>query len=517
MSDLIENFLQNHGPCLSGEVADYLVQALRISPVAARKRVSRLTGNVRRLGYVTFPRRARFMYLEQQFGAPVYWEKLVGALMQTNTAYGNAIAALRQRGGAIPERLFPIVCGAPVKQQKHLSPETIFTRLNEAGLLKRVTLPSLGDCIAIVQADGYYDQLAPMVRARLITESFLLTAVSDWLRKLGIVSYGKVATREDDALPRVGTFAWDLTAPSYLGPMVKATKGGKDKPGFVVCDVHLGDPVTIEGVKPFINKCRTLRSLRNVGPCLQILVAGKFRGDAFQLLKQNGIIPATPENLFGKEIAAGLLELSAVLNKAATLSTIDPTEFDALFSKLGKIEGASNQLRGTLFEYLAAEIMRKFGAYPVRLNRIYKNGNDKAEADVIAERQDLSVTFIECKGHSPYGETPHSEVKRWLQHNVPIFFKVSNEHQDWKNMPVHFEFWTTAPLTQESLDLLERAKSEIKATRYTISWRVGPEILTLCQDTKDDGLINAYRKHFMKFNARAAALAAAIWPEQRRG
>src|SRR5690606_6146328 len=117
MSDLVESFLQSHGPRLSSEVADYLVQALGISPVAARKRVSRLAGNVRRLGYVTFPRKARFMYLEQQFGSPVYWENLVAALMQTKSAYGNALAALRQRGGAVPERLFPIVCGAPVKQQ----------------------------------------------------------------------------------------------------------------------------------------------------------------------------------------------------------------------------------------------------------------------------------------------------------------------------------------------------------------------------------------------------------------
>lgn len=514
MSDLVEDFLKSHGPCLSSQIADHLSQKLGISPTAARKRVSRLAGNVRRLSYVTFPRRARFMYLEQQFGAPVYWEKLVAALMQTNTAYGNAIAALRQRGGAVPERLFPIVCGAPVKQQRHLSPETIFARLNEAGLLKRIALPSLGDCVVIVQADGYYDQLARQLRARLITEGFLLTAVSDWLRKLGIVSYGKVATREDDALPRVGTFAWDLTAPSYLGPMVKATKDGKDKPGFVVCDVHLGGVVNAAGVKPFISKCRTLKSLRNIGPCLQIFVAGKFSSEAFRLLKENGIVAATPANLFGEEVAAGLLELSAVLNKAATLSTVDPLKFDDLFKKLGKIAGAANQLRGTLFEYLAAEVMRKAGAYPVRLNRIYKDGSDEAEADVIAERQDLSVSFIECKGHDPYGQTPHSEVKRWLQHNVPIFFKIRNEHRDWQNIPVHFEFWTTAPLTQESLDLLEKAKSEIRPARYTISWRVGPEILTLCQNTNDDGLITAYRKHFMKFNAKAGALSSAIWPEQ---
>src|SRR5690606_25229041 len=165
------------------------------------------------------------------------------------------------------------------------------------------------------------------------------------------------------------------------------------------------------------------------------------------------------------------------LNEAATLSTIDPLKFDELFRKLGKITGASNQLRGTLFEYLAAELMRKAGANPVRLNRIYKNGKAEVEADVIAERQDLSVTFIECKGHNPYGQTPHSEVKRWLQHNVPVLFKVRNEHQDWQNNPVPFEFWTTAPLTQESPDLLDKATSAIHATRSNIRILVSLRLL----------------------------------------
>lgn len=503
MSELVEIFLEEHGPQLSSGVADYLVKTLGISSAAARKRVSRLAGNVRRLGYVTFPRKARFMYLEQQFGSPMYWENLVEALMRTKSAYGNAIAALRQRGGVVPERLFPIICGAPVKQQKHLSPDTIFIRLNEAGLLTRVTLPGLGDCIAIVQADDYYDALAPIARARLITESFLLAAVSDWLKNLGIVSYGKVATREDDTLPRVGTFAWDLSAPSYLGPMVKTTKEGKDNPGFVVCDVHMGDVVTLEGAKPFVNKCRTLRSLRKVGPCLQIFVAEKFDGDAFRLLKQKGIIPATPANLFGEEIATGLVELSGVLSAAARFSSLDPTKFDELFRRLGKIEGASRQLRGTLFEYLVADVMRKSsGPYRVRMNQVYKIEGKEAEADVIAERDDISVTFIECKGHSPDGQTPHEEVRRWVQHTVPTLFKIKNESRDWKNMALRFEFWTTAPLTEASIDFLENASNNIKPTRYTIDWLSGPEILSLCQETQNDGLVTAFQKHFMKLNSK---------------
>lgn len=181
---------------------------------------------------------------------------------------------------------------------------------------------------------------------------------------------------------------------------------------------------------------------------------------------------------------------------------------------MGKIEGAANQLRGTLFEYLAADILRKAGAHQVRMNRIFKQEAKEAEADVIAVRDNLSLTFIECKGHSPYGETPHYEVEKWLQHNVPIFFKSAREHDDWKNLPVHFEFWTTAPLTEESIQFLEKAKASIKPTRYTIGWRLGPEVLKICQETRDSGLINAFRKHFMKYNSKSAAIAEAIWPKR---
>jgi hypothetical protein len=239
MSDIVEKFLKTNGPSLSSEVSKHLVSTLKISPVAARKRVSRATGEVRRLGYVTFPRKARFMYLQQQFGSPYYWGKLIHALLQTNSAYGLAIAALQQRGGLVPEAHFATVCGAPIRQARHLSPETIFKRLNEAGLLQKTYVPGLGDCISLVQEPGHYDHKAADVRVQLITEEFLLTAIRDWVRKLGIVSYDKVATRQGETQPMVGTFAWDLTAPSYLSFMVKSGKDGKLKPGFVACDVYL--------------------------------------------------------------------------------------------------------------------------------------------------------------------------------------------------------------------------------------------------------------------------------------
>ncbi len=496
--ELIESYLDQNGPALSSEVAQYLSDNCGLNPAAARKRVSRAAGNIRRLSGIVFPHKARFLYLQQQFGSPWYWSRLADALIATGSAYGYAIAALRQRGGIIPTRQFSVVCGAPLKQRKHLSPESILLRLSEAKLLTSVTLPSVGECIALIQGDGRYEAIAESMRAQLITEEFLLIAIKDWLKKLGIVSYGQVATRYDEMLPKVGTFVWDLSAPSYLGHMVRKGMDGKLKPGFVVCDVHLGETMSVTGVAPFIRKCITLRSLHNIAPCMQMLVASRFDSDAFLRLKQNGIIPATPSSLFGDEISEGLSQLTSVLIGAAH-SLINANQFDELFRKLGKIEGAANQLRGTLFEYLAADIARKTHAPEIVMNRIFKaKDKGEAEGDVVAVDQNKAITVIECKGYSPRATIPDALFLRWLEHSVPICFAAIKDHPDWKNLRVTFEFWTTAPLSNEAMAAFAVAQNKIRSTRYEIKLRLNTDIYAMCRSTSNPSLIAAFEKHYKK-------------------
>jgi hypothetical protein len=498
MSDAVLDYLSAHGPSLTSDVAQFLVDNHGLKPDAARQRVSRTRTAVKRLAYITFPRKARFIYLQQQYGSPQYWEKLVEALIRTRSAYGLAIESILQRGGLIPVKHFAIACGAPMMQARHLSPDTIFNRLKQAQLLDKVLVSGIGECIVFSQYEGRYEFLAQDVRARLITESVLLKAISDWSRKLGLVSYEKVSTRDGETLPRVGTFAWDLTAPSYLSFLTKGDDG-KQKPGFLACDILLGEEVGVGGIRPFLQKCHSLRALRNVGPTIQMFVADSYSHDAFMLAKQNGIIAATPGNLFGDEIAAGLKELTSVLRQAAT-SAIDPARFDELFSKLGKIEGASTQLRGTLFEYLAADIVRKTISWDIKMNRIFKDDANKkqAEVDVVAINGNASIYLFECKGYSPYGEIPDSEFKRWLQHNVPTAFSAIKNHPDWKNLKVHFEFWATGSLSAEALEMFDVAKKTVKPSRYTLGLKLAPAILAMCKETNDKGLTTAFQKHYMK-------------------
>lgn len=513
MTDLLETLLHDMGPSLSSDLAAELARRAGIAPAAARKRLSRASGNVRRLAGVTFPRNARFTYLERQFGSPSYWHNLAAALMATNSALGYAIAALRQVGGMIPARQFPIICGAPLRQLKHLAPETILQHLGEAGLVKTALVPALGECIALVQDEEFYMAGAAQMRARLITENILLAAVRDWLRKLGIASYHLVVTRDADPLPKVGTFVWDLSAPSYLGHMVRYSKEGEPKPGFVVCDVNLTDRMTLAGVAPFIRKCMTLRALRNVGPCMQILVAERFDKDAFSALRGAGIIAATPRSLFGREIAEALRELTSVLVNAA-YSLFNTDKLEELFSTLGKIEGAAYQLRGTLFEYMVGDAARRIGLGDIWMNRIFKvPDKGKAEVDVLAVRANHSVTAIECKGYSPRATIPDDLFRRWLQHNVPVAYKGIRDHPDWKNLPVTFEFWTTAPISNDALALFERTRAALKETRYSIVLRGPQDVYRACLDTGENTLITAYEKHFMLVDEPIPPVARPSRPE----
>ncbi|MGX7877033.1 hypothetical protein ACVDG8_013330 [Mesorhizobium sp. ORM8.1] len=501
MADAIELFLDRFGPNLSSAVADHLVTTLKVAPAAARKRVSRATEGpkpvAKRLSGITFPRKARFLYLQKDFGSPRYWLALEKALIDNKSALGLGLAALIERGGLIPAQHFRIACGSPLKQLKHLSPETVFDRLQAANLIEKISVGGLGECVALVQEQEHYETKATWVRARLITESLLLTAITDWLKKLGLASYDRIQTRDGPKLPTVGTFAWDLTAPSYLAPMLKYSKDGVGKNGFIACDVLLGETVDEEGIRPFIHKCQTLRRLRKVGSCLQMFVANRYTREAFLEAKRAGIIPATPTTLFGHEVAEGLAQLTQVLMKSA-MSVIDPDDFDTLFKKFGRIEGASIQLRGVLFEFLAADIARKSLPHSgIRINQKFKTEKREAEADVIVIRDGAEVLMIECKGYNPYAYIPDDLFKRWLQHNVPTCYAAARKHPDWQNLPLRFEFWGTGKLTAESLALFEQAKATINPKRYSIDLKLGPEIHAQCKLTKDASVILTVEKHFL--------------------
>lgn len=492
----IEQLLKEVGPCLSTELTRRLIERHGLTPEAARKRVSRPPASVKRLAYLKFPRNARFVYLQDQYGSPWFWDALVKALLETSPAYGGAIAALRQRGNMMPKPHFFIACGSPLAQQRHLSPQTVLDRLIQAKLLEEIDVPGIGLCIARAQEIGFYAGLIPDMQARLVVEDIMLKAVRGWARSLGLISYDKTKIRgEESSLPQVGTFAWDLTAPSYLGGLIKRSAQGKPSPGFFVCDIVLNHEVTPAGITPFLQKCQTLRSLKRVGRCIQLFIAEKYSKDAFQLAKSQGIMPGTPESLFGEEVAASLRQLSRVLQQAAGLR--DVKVFDELFNGLSRIEGAAANLRGALFEFWAAEVVRQTSGAHIRMNRVFVDVSGKAEVDVQASVASREVRFYECKGYQPGGLIPDDEVDRWLEKRIPLVYKHARAATDWRDRAFHFEFWTTGRLSEASIAKIKKAQATVRSGRYTLDFCDSEGLTTIAKATRDRALIDALRQHFL--------------------
>jgi len=71
------------------------------------------------------------------------------------------------------------------------------------------------------------------------------------------------------------------------------------------------------------------------------------------------------------------------------------------------------------------------------------------------------------------------------------------DHPDYKNLPITFEFWTTAPISHASLVLYEKVKSELNENRYKIELRSPRDVTKICFDTCEPSLITAFEKHFM--------------------
>jgi hypothetical protein len=495
---MIVNALKKLGPCLSTDLTDYLVKNFSLTSTAARKRVSRAPAEVKRLGHIRFQRNARFLYLQGGYASPWYWEKLYKAIYATKGAYACALGAVDARD-ILPIDHFRIACGAPIAQKKHISADTVLERLVSAGVLVTRPLPGLGECVldkrtseALTSSER---NLVAIARSRLIAENILLDCIKEWLRRLALGSYNsfKVRTGGKDLAPKVGTFAWDLTAPSYVAGLVTRGKN-KEKPGFIVCDVFLNKKALPQHVDPFLYKVKSLQALKKVGRTMFIFMAQSYENDAFNALRTAGVVPATPELLFGKDIAEAFRDLIGALTNAA-MGSLDPIKFDELFNKLGKLEGAVGNMRGAFFELLVAEIIRKTSPTQIQLNKICKGTNGTAEVDVWELKEGIIARMIECKGMAPGAQVDDKEVELWLIERITRVRQYLSK-QGWQNPKPSFELWTSGILSSTAKDRIEKTR-RANVAKYDLVV-IGPEKLReKAKAVNDLPLQKVLEQHFL--------------------
>lgn len=513
MTTPITKMLEKTSPCLSSVLVDKMSGELGISRETARKQISRAVaaGQLRCVDNL-LPKRERFIYLQKQYGSDKYWSNLTTALLNSGSAYGLALTCMMARGGILKLEHFAAACGSPEAMKKRLSWKTVLDELLKNQMVRQFSLPGIGVCIALSEKKhSAYEHAVLPIKARHITESILIKAVGQWVKNTGIISYDTLRTRDKvtpELSPCVSQFRFDMSAASYLNPLLQLTKAGETRPGFFVCDILLGSCLSHEHLQPFIVKCRTISSVRNSPRCLFMFIADEYTEEAFMALKRAGIIPATPENLFGIEFAEALSQLRDLVSELTLSLNENVTVIDEVMTKLSRIEGATTQLQGDLFEYVVAETVREDNKF-VDVGRLCKSEDGKsADCDVLALKGHSEVTFIECKGYKPYSVVKHEVIKHWISHQIPVFRKYAN--RQYPNTAINVELWTTGKLCKETQDMLGRFLASIDINKkYNVNILEAHQVRERIRATRNTSLIRVFEKHFidtpMKVSGRRTA------------
>lgn len=505
MPESVKQALKRVGPCLTSDlIQEFVSQGM--SDVAARKKISRSQDDYKRLAGLRFTKNARFIYLDQQFGDEKFWEGLERAFKKSGKSYWCAWVGLRGRGGSCLKDHFPIVSGAPLARKSQMSPERILERLSAIQLLKTITDDSGVTRIEFVPHE-IYKQSEAVMNAILLAESIAIRAVVDWARRLGLGSYGKFHTRADDPKPVVSSVVWDISAPSYIRPLVRISDG-KAKPGFFVCDVNLNDAINADYVEMFIRKHDMASAPLGVGPIMPMLIGEVFTEEAFSLAKRKGILATTIENLFGKEVAKALHELIKLLSDLGARAAVDPTKIQVVMDTLSKIEGAATNVRSSLFEVVIGSLVKDIeGGFLTIGEKVRHWERGEAEIDVQLRRDDKSLLVIECKSKIPGARVTLAEVQHWLENRVPLIYSILSDDGYSKNR-FNFEIWSNGPFNDDAVEWLEAKAPEINAANlgaFTVGWKTGDALKSYSQAAHAAVFRKILRNHYFNHPLSKAA------------
>ncbi len=461
----IVDLLQENGPLLTSDISK-MYRDMGLGESAARQRVSRRPEEVKSLYGLPFPKGARFLYLEGDFGDKRFFRSLIAKLSETKSSYSAAISGMIAREGICLKSQWDIVSGAPVLQRNHVASAEILRRLLQTKLIKEVPVAGIGECLIL--NERFYPTNFSAFRARCTIEHILREAVRRWAIRMGLSTSNVLEVSSSSYLPKFSTFCFDLVGPSYLNALA-TWKDKTPKPGFFVSDIIWNEDMREAEVDGFLKKVDTLKPLRGLSAFQPMLVAAGFTKDALMKCRSKGVITVTPDTLFGRDIAEALLELLTTLEKAAQIAIGNPEKIEALFDKLSGLDG---NLRGAFFEMVVGHLVRQLFPGSIDIGVLVSDFEKRAKADIdVRLVNQTEVVCYECKGHAPHVPVTCEDAKYWLEKQVPTIRAAHNMEGRFQSLKPVFEFWTTSFFDADALAYLEKRKVAI--SKYRIEWRDG--------------------------------------------
>lgn len=442
-----------------------------------------------RLKYIRLANNAQILYHKDNWHTLAFCKEVTKILKEENSVYAAALEAIKARGGYILEKYFPVISGSG-EQKKHIWPTQIKDNLISSGLLIEDNIENFSKILYLTEFE--IDNITKFVHAYCIQEQITLQLVEDWLKKLNFITYNQTCHKNlNDPLPKFATTYWDITSPSYLLPLMQ-----NNKQGSVVCDLFLKDISDISQIQYIIKKLELLSVQKNISRYLPLVIAPSFSKDVFMNLKSKGIIPATFENLFGKETAKLFEELYWSLQNLAAAITKNPDKLYTIFEKISAFENISNQIRGPLFEMICLHLVHtmRLGFVENGKNIFCQTLKKYLELDIINESP-TEIYIVECKGYLPHRSISTQEIKEWLDNITHIRKSLIAMNEERNNKKFIFNFWTSSSFSEESINLLKEKNTN---SQIEIQWRDGPEIMQEIKKHKLKGAEKMLNDYFFK-------------------
>ena len=226
-------------------------------------------------------------------------------------------------------------------------------------------------------------------------------------------------------------------------------------------------------------------------------MAASFTGDAITEGHKVGLMLTTPENLFGRHVAAALSDLLRTLKNAAAIAAVDGDRLYQLLDKLSEIEGRAGNMQGIMFELIAAHIAKREigGSIDFGVLHTHRENGKIADLDVVCVTDRNTVHVIECKGKSPGGKVSLGEVIHWLG-KLPVMqdYVASREHLRERNQT--YALWTTGRFDATALNKLRFEQAN--RTKRPINWKDGKAVRKIAAKLKLKPIGDALDQHFLK-------------------
>lgn len=337
-----------------------------------------------------------------------------------------------------------------------------------------------------------------VIRANELVEFVALHGIQEWARRLGLGSYNQFNMRDEDTPPIVSGMTFDLSAPAYFRPLLQMVDG-QPKPGFLACDINLLDVISVPEVEAFVRKCDGAAFSSNVGRIMPMLVADLFSASGLALAKRKGILAITLENLFGIELAKALRDLVKLLTNAGATASVNPEHLSQVMRVLTKVQGASANLRGALFELVIGSLVKDVeGGYLKTGQRIREmDTGHRAEIDVQLDKEDnAGFLIIETKANLLGARVSQEDVERWYSNRVPLIHRILNTGHKRVERPFHFEIWTNGTFAASALSWLEDQPKTCDG--YTVDWKDGAALKIYADRASNVSLRDMLNEHYFR-------------------